>query len=56
MAARDEDEAAHMETGRGDRCRGWRVEWERHCYNIALEDRFKEAGPAEVLRMFKGGG
>ena len=30
-------------------------EWEHHCYNGALEDRFKEAGPAEVLRMFKDG-
>jgi prophage regulatory protein len=57
MAARDEDDAAKWKRAEAIAAEdeAWRVEWERHCYNIALEDRFKEAGPAEVLRMFKDG-
>src|SRR3954451_23470461 len=32
-----------------------RQQFERHCYNLALEDRFADAGPSQVLRMFREG-
>ena len=30
-------------------------QWHQHCYNVALEDRFADAGPSDVLRMFSEG-
>jgi prophage regulatory protein len=57
MAARDEGDAAKWKRAEAIAAEdeALRQQWEHHCFNVALEDRFKDAGPAEVLRMFKDG-